>query len=85
MVVESVRHLGFTLRPVGDTIGVKPAGKLPADLRAELVARKAEILAILAGQACGFFWGHKPTGPCARCGESYRRHIETFTRSEGGK
>lgn len=75
-LVEAARRAGLTLRPVGDKLGVRPASRIPAELRKELLARKDEVLAVIAGKACAFFWGHRPAGPCARCGASYAAHLQ---------
>jgi hypothetical protein len=49
-LLERVRAEGFTLTPgAGGTLVVAPASRLTEELRAELRARKAEVLAALAG------------------------------------
>jgi hypothetical protein len=49
-LLERVRAEGFTLTPgAGGTLVVAPASRLTDELRAELRARKSELLAALAG------------------------------------
>jgi hypothetical protein len=46
-LIERVRSLGVSLKPDGDRLVLAPKGALPDDLRAELVAHKPEVLAML--------------------------------------
>lgn len=46
-LIERVRNLGVNIKPQGDRLVLVPKGVLPDDLRAELVAHKPEVLAML--------------------------------------
>jgi hypothetical protein len=50
-LVERVRALGITIRADGDTLVLAPSGVVPPDLRAELVAAKPAVLAVLRATA----------------------------------
>jgi len=46
-LVARVQALGITIRADGDTLVLAPRGVVPPDLRAELVAAKPAVLAVL--------------------------------------
>jgi tubulysin polyketide synthase-like protein len=50
-LVERVRALGIAIRADGDTLVLAPSGVVPPDLRAELVAAKPAVLAVLRATA----------------------------------
>jgi hypothetical protein len=50
-LVERVRALGIAIRADGDTLVLAPGGVVPPDLRAELVAAKPAVLAVLRATA----------------------------------
>jgi hypothetical protein len=50
-LVARVRALGIAIRADGDTLVLAPRGVLPPDLRAELVAAKPAVLAVLRAAA----------------------------------
>jgi hypothetical protein len=50
-LVERVRALGIAIRADGDTLVLAPRGAVPPDLRAELVAAKPAVLAVLRATA----------------------------------
>jgi hypothetical protein len=50
-LVERVRALGIAIRADGDTLVLAPGGAVPPDLRAELVAAKPAVLAVLRATA----------------------------------
>jgi len=47
VLLERVRDLGIFIAADGGDLVLRPKGALPADLRAELLARKPEVLALL--------------------------------------
>ena len=51
ILVERVQALGITIRADGDTLVLAPSGVVPPDLRAELVAAKPAVLAVLRATA----------------------------------
>jgi hypothetical protein len=73
-LLEALRTRGVTLEAVGDRLRFRPRGSVTPDLRAALVARKREILALLVGAADRSSWpaalpdlGPKTVGPFAAC------------------
>ncbi len=46
-VLEEVRALGVEVIPHGDKLVIRPASKVPPELKARLRERKAEVLAAL--------------------------------------
>lgn len=59
--VELLRTLyrtDFVVRAEGDRLIISPGSKLDPELRAEIVERKPELLAVLRA----------PASPCPRCG-----------------
>ena len=50
-LVERVRALGIAIRADGDTLVLAPGGAMPPDLRAQLVAAKPAVLAVLRAPA----------------------------------
>ncbi|SRR5712692_90089 len=60
-LLTTLHHQGFTLTPLpGGRLEVRPASKLPEELRQELKQRKAEVLTLLQQPA---HW------PCPHCGK----------------
>jgi hypothetical protein len=54
-LLASLHNQGFQLTPLpGDKLEVRPASKLPGDLREALRQRKSEVLALLKAQARDF-------------------------------
>jgi hypothetical protein len=51
MLLARVRALGIAIRADGDTLVLSPGGVTPPDLRAELVAAKPAVLAVLRATA----------------------------------
>jgi hypothetical protein len=69
-LVASLRRRGVELLTDGTRLGVRPAGQLRPDERAALVARKAEVLALLRAErepedSCA---DDVPDAPCGLCG-----------------
>jgi hypothetical protein len=53
-IIATARELGVTLLPDGPNIRIRPAGRLPPNVRAALAEQKPALLAILlsAAEAC---------------------------------
>ena len=51
-LLDKARRHGLLLAPKGDRLSVTPADKMPPELRAELLAHKAELLAWLTSPPC---------------------------------
>jgi hypothetical protein len=66
-LVERVRALGIAIRADGDTLVLAPSGVVPPDLRAELVAAKPAVLAVLRATSA------PPVAPTAALRTAYRR------------
>jgi virulence-associated protein VagC len=47
-ILEELRALGVEVMPHGDNLVIRPASKVPPDLKARLRAAKTEVLAALA-------------------------------------
>jgi tubulysin polyketide synthase-like protein len=67
ILVERVRALGIAIRADGDTLVLAPRGVVPPDLRAELVAAKPAVLAVLRATSA------PPVAPTAALRTAYRR------------
>lgn len=74
-LVERVRALGITIRADGDTLVLAPRGVVPPDLRAELVAAKPAVLAVLRATSA------PAVAPTAALRAAYRRWF-TLTVAE---
>ena len=74
-LVGRVRALGITIRADGDTLVLAPSGVVPPDLRAELVAAKPAVLAVLRATSA------PPVAPTAALRAAYRRWF-TLTVAE---
>jgi hypothetical protein len=66
-LVERVRALGIAIRADGDTLVLAPGGAVPPDLRAELVAAKPAVLAVLRATSA------PPVAPTAALRTAYHR------------
>jgi hypothetical protein len=67
-ILAAARAAGVTLTPDGESIRIRPAGKLPPDVRAALVAAKPLVLALL-NEPPDIIHGHlEPAPPCDGCG-----------------
>ena len=51
-LLEKTARLGIRLEPRGDRLAVIPADRVPPELRAELLAHKAALLAWLSAPPC---------------------------------
>jgi len=49
-VLDELRAIGVDVVPFGDNLVIRPASKVPPELKAKLREHKAEILAALSGQ-----------------------------------
>jgi TubC N-terminal docking domain len=74
-LVGALRRRGLELLTDGDRLGVRPAGQLRPEERAALIARKAEVLALLRAERQPArtipddSWSEDvPSGPCGLCG-----------------
>lgn len=75
-LLADLQSRGFILRPLPDgKLEVKPASRLPEDLREELKQRKAEVLAALTQQPASPW-------PCLHCGKP--AEIEAVEPSRDG-
>jgi hypothetical protein len=75
-LVERVRALGIAIRADGDTLVLAPSGVVPPDLRAELVAAKPAVLAVLRAAA----------SPTAALRAAYRRWFAlTVAEADGAR
>jgi hypothetical protein len=61
-IIATARQLGVSLVPDGSNIRIRPAGKLPPDVRAALVAQKPALLAVLRGTPA--------PDACSECGST---------------
>jgi tubulysin polyketide synthase-like protein len=66
-LVARVRALGITIRADGGTLVLAPRGVVPPGLRAELVAAKPAVLAVLRAASA------PPAAPTAALRAAYRR------------
>jgi TubC N-terminal docking domain len=46
-LLEALRAIGVEVFPRGETLGIRPASKVPPELKERLRAQKAEVLAVL--------------------------------------
>jgi len=74
-LVATLRRRGVELLTDGDRLGIRPAGQLRPEERAALLARKAEVLALLRAERQPALtmrddsWSDDvPDGPCGLCG-----------------
>lgn len=74
-LITELRHRGLELLVANGRLGVRPAGQLTPEERAALVARKAEVLALLRAEQPpartepSDRWADDvPDGPCGLCG-----------------
>ena len=61
-IIAAARSLGVALVPEGANIRIRPAGKLPATVRAAIAAQKAALLPILRSL--------RPADACSDCGST---------------
>jgi virulence-associated protein VagC len=73
-VLDELRVLGVEVLPQGDNLVIRPASKVPPELKERLRASKAEVLAALSNPK----QDPPPGKPCYACGS------RTFWRSVYG-
>lgn len=79
-LVERVRALGIAIRADGDTLVLAPSGVVPPDLRAELVAAKPAVLAVLRATSA------PPVHPTAELRVAYRQWFTlTVAAADGAR
>ncbi len=77
-LVERVRALGIAIRADGDTVVLAPRGAVPPDLRAELLAAKPAVLAVLRATSAPL------VAPTAELRAAYRRRFTlTVAQADG--
>jgi hypothetical protein len=94
-ILAAAREAGVTLTPDGDSIRIRPAGKLTDDLRAALLAAKPEILELLNAPREIIHGRLEPSPPCDACGATNQtvmvigadggRYCRTCRRTGGPK
>jgi tubulysin polyketide synthase-like protein len=81
-LIDRVRSLGVSLKPDGDRLVLAPKGALPDALRAELVAHKPEVLAMLRADPAPVSRPRVPAPVALRA--AYRRWFElTVAEADG--
>jgi len=86
-LVERVRALGIAIRADGDTVVLAPSGVVPPDLRAELVAAKPAVLAVLRATSAPPVAPAPPVmAPTAALRTGYRRWFAlTVAEADGAR
>jgi hypothetical protein len=78
-LLAELRRRGVVLFLEGGTVRYRaPAGALDQDLKQALAERKAEVVAVLAGEAAGD--GRPPVGPAPRCAMCTRAKVQLAGR-----
>jgi len=65
-VLEELKALGVEVIPFGDALVIRPASKVPSELKERLRAQKADVLAALAQPRCEHCGG-KAECDCPAC------------------
>ena len=67
-VLEELKAIGVEVFPFGDNLVIRPASKVPVELKERLKAHKAEVLGALRGRpAVGTEEAHAETGEAITC------------------
>jgi hypothetical protein len=82
-LIERVRNLGVNIKPQGDRLVLVPKGVLPDDLRAELVAHRPEVLAMLKAMLPPVSRVREPALIALR--QAYRRWFELTVAEVDGQ
>jgi TubC N-terminal docking domain len=75
-ILEELKAIGVEVIPTGDSLAIRPASKVPPELKERLRAHKAEVLAVLKSRPstipakpteCKYDWQAHYNGQRLRC------------------